>query len=319
MKVEILYFEGCPHHRATVERITEVLHEEGLQAELSEVNVPGEAVAQALGFLGSPTVRIAGLDIEPEARASRSYGMMCRTYTEAGRREGLPSKAVIRAAIREALASSGTLHTDSSREPRRPGFLVAGSVIAAVLASFCCILPIVFALTGLSIVGASAWFGAWRPYLLLATFGFLGAGFYYAYRPLKEQCEPGAICAVPRTRRGIRIVLWLTTVVVLALAAFPYYSAAVADFLLSDGSSTAVPATPVQPALAKASLRIEGMDCAACATAVENKLKAVHGVRDAKVSFEKGLAEIQYESGTASPAELERAVQEAGYRVRKRT
>jgi copper chaperone CopZ len=313
MKAEVLYFDGCPHHRPTVERVKEVLEEEGVPTELSEVNVPDEAAAQAAGFLGSPTVRIAGLDIEPQARASRSYGIMCRTYAEGGRREGLPSKDLIRAAIREALRPA------DSREPRRPGFLIAGSVIAAALASFCCILPIVFALTGLSVLGASAWFAAWRPYLLLATFGFLGLGFYYAYRPLREPCEPGAPCAVPRTRRGIRIVLWLTTAAVLALAAFPYYSGPVAELLLSDGPAAAAPAKPVQPALAKASLKIEGMDCSACATAVENKLKAVHGVRDAKVSYEKGVAEIQYQPGTASPAELERAVQEAGYKVRKTT
>jgi len=66
---------------------------------------------------------------------------------------------------------------------------------SAIIASFCCILPIVFALTGFSILGASALFDAWRPYLLGLTFGLLGFGFYFAYRPTNEQCAPGSACA----------------------------------------------------------------------------------------------------------------------------
>ncbi len=58
---------------------------------------------------------------------------------------------------------------------------LGASVVAAVVASFCCILPIVFAVAGVSILGASAAFAAWRPYLLIGTFALLGLGFYFAY------------------------------------------------------------------------------------------------------------------------------------------
>jgi len=54
MKIEVLYFEGCPNHRPAVERVKEALKEEALAGEVVEVNVPDEAAAQALGFLGSP-------------------------------------------------------------------------------------------------------------------------------------------------------------------------------------------------------------------------------------------------------------------------
>jgi hypothetical protein len=39
MKVEVLYFDGCPNHAVTVERVREVLREEGVEAEVVEVNV----------------------------------------------------------------------------------------------------------------------------------------------------------------------------------------------------------------------------------------------------------------------------------------
>lgn len=110
MKTEILHFEGCPNHRPAVERVREVLKEEGLTAEVVEVNVPDEAIARSLGFLGSPTIRVNGLDVEPPARSSKQFGMMCRIYTEGGRREGLPSRELIRKALREAVEEVSAAH-----------------------------------------------------------------------------------------------------------------------------------------------------------------------------------------------------------------
>src|SRR5258708_1483568 len=191
---------------------------------------------------------------------------------------------------------------------------MAGSVFADILASVCCILPIVFALTGLAVVGASAAFAAWRPYLLTATFGLLAAGFYFAYRPAKTECASGSACALPTAKRSGRVVLWLTTAAVVGFALFPYYSGPVAEVLLPDKTTHA--ASP-GPALQHASFRIEGMDCAACAVAVEGKLKSVAGVQAVRVSFEQKVAEVDYNPGVASPEQFRKAIEEAGYRAVK--
>src|SRR6266481_2732102 len=237
MKIEVLYFDGCPNHKPAVERVQQLLREEGVPAEVLEVNVRDTSIAQKVGFLGSPSVRVNGQDVEPEARAAREYGMMCRTYSVDGRRQGLPSREMLRQAIREA--NSGINNSDSGQPPSNrskspTSLFAAGSVLAAIIASFCCILPIVFALTGFSILGASALFDAWRPYLLGVTFGLLGLGFYFAYRPKKEQCAPGSACSIPTTNQSGRLMLWLATAAVVLFAAFPYYSGAVAEWLLSN-------------------------------------------------------------------------------------
>ena len=112
MKIEVLYFDGCPNHKPAVERLQEVLREEAMSAELLEVNVRESAIAQELRFLGSPSVRINGLDVEPEARDARAYGMMCRTYSANGRREGLPPREMLFQAIREA--NSGVSNSNSA-------------------------------------------------------------------------------------------------------------------------------------------------------------------------------------------------------------
>jgi hypothetical protein len=102
MKIEILYFAGCPNHKPAVEALREVLREEGVSAEIVEVNVRDASMAREIKFLGSPSFRVNGLDVEPEMRAARDYGMMCRTYAVEGRREGLPSREMLRKAVSEA-------------------------------------------------------------------------------------------------------------------------------------------------------------------------------------------------------------------------
>lgn len=102
MQIEILYFEDCPNHLATVERINAILREEGYRADVREVLVPDGETAQRVSFLGSPTVRVNGIDIEPAARSRKDFGLMCRRY--AG---GAPSHELIRAAIRSASSNGG--------------------------------------------------------------------------------------------------------------------------------------------------------------------------------------------------------------------
>lgn len=97
MKVEVFYFEGCPNHRPVLARVQSVLREQGIAAELAEVEVPDAETARVVGFLGSPTVRVNGLDIDPASRGSTDIGFSCRRY--AG---GLPSEEMIRVALRQA-------------------------------------------------------------------------------------------------------------------------------------------------------------------------------------------------------------------------
>lgn len=329
MEIEVLYFDGCPNHRTAVERVREVLREEHVEAEVVEVNLRDQATAQALGFLGSPTIRVNGLDVEPSARDSRDCGMMCRIYADGPKREGAPPKDLIRAAVREALdaqpaaRSCCRVSTRSRREPppdsKGSTLFVAGSIVAAALASFCCILPVVFALTGLTVVGAAAAFAAWRPYLLAATCVLLGLGVYFAYRTPREGCAAGSVCAAPASRRRVRVTLWLAAALAAGLAAFPYFSGPVAEFVLSGSPSGSHSTKPEVSRFKTASLSIEGMDCPGCATAIQNKLVAVRGVRRARVSFERRAAEIEYDPGVVSVDQLEEVVREAGYRARSKT
>ena len=96
MKVEIFYVEGCPYRKPAVDRVQAVMKQQGLIAELAEIEVPDAEAAKVVGFLGSPTIRVNGLDVEPAARGSADHGFACRRYPS-----GLPSEDMIRTALLE--------------------------------------------------------------------------------------------------------------------------------------------------------------------------------------------------------------------------
>lgn len=102
VKIEILGLEGCPNVAPAVELARAALQSLGIRAEISEVNMKaGEAIQAA--FLGSPTVRVNGFDVEIAARTAKEFGFGCRTYMVNGVRQGTPPQEWIEAAIRETL------------------------------------------------------------------------------------------------------------------------------------------------------------------------------------------------------------------------
>lgn len=107
MKVEILYFAGCPNHPPAVSQVRKALQQEGVAAEMVEMEIKDADTARAVGFLGSPTIRVNGQDVEAAARSAQSFGFTCRTYTTGSYRAGVPPLEWIRAAVRTAANPDG--------------------------------------------------------------------------------------------------------------------------------------------------------------------------------------------------------------------
>ena len=98
MRIEILYVAECPSHPAAVKLVRDVLSSEGLAAEVREVLITDETVGAALGFRGSPTIRIDGRDVAGEPAKTASFGLSCRLYP--GSPEiGLPPEDLVRRAV----------------------------------------------------------------------------------------------------------------------------------------------------------------------------------------------------------------------------
>lgn len=99
--------------------------------------------------------------------------------------------------------------------------LAAGSLIGAVLASSCCIGPLLLLSLGIS----GAWISnltalaSYQPLILTVTFLFLGAGFWKTYQKPKIICEDGSYCASSISDRVSKIALWLAVLLVIAALA----------------------------------------------------------------------------------------------------
>ena len=94
MKIELLYFK---------EMLREAVDSLGREDEIHEVEIRTQAEAGAIRFMGSPSIRINGSDIEPWARSAKGLGLSCRTYVNGSRQSGVPSRDLVLSAIMEGM------------------------------------------------------------------------------------------------------------------------------------------------------------------------------------------------------------------------
>jgi hypothetical protein len=101
VEIAFLYYEDCPSHEMALERLRQIIAEEGIPAEIEIVKVETDEQAQQLRFVGSPTIRINGQDIDPPG-PDAYYALTCRAYRLGdGRISPLPSPEMIRRALQE--------------------------------------------------------------------------------------------------------------------------------------------------------------------------------------------------------------------------
>lgn len=111
---------------------------------------------------------------------------------------------------------------ETQREPapvarRQRTWLAGGSLLGAILASACCVLPLALVTLGVS----GAWIGSlavlepYKPYVAAVTLGLIGLGFRQVYFRKQPVCKTGTYCARPESSLISQIVLWAATALVL--------------------------------------------------------------------------------------------------------
>ena len=308
MKIEVLYFSGCANHLLAVERVKEALRDESLSGEIVEIDVPAAETAQRLRFLGSPSTCVNGLDVEPEARSRTAFGMMCRTYADGCCQSGLPSREIIRAALREARP---VIPEPGGADLRRP-FIFGGSLIAAVAASLCCMLPILAAVSGAGAIAAGAAFDRWQPYLLGLTGLLLAGGFLPAWRDRRKVCAADSLCATKPMGRWNRIASCVLATGVVALAAFPYYSGAVARLVVREPGP---PSAITSADLSTVAFQVPDMDCPACAVALSAAFRKMPGVAEAALDIDSRKAVVTFNPNAQNIATLKKVITDAGFHI----
>jgi len=107
-RVELLFWDGCPSHPQALADLRAVMDELGLDPDTVVIReVDTDQRAERERFVGSPTIRIDGEDVEPPG--GEPAGLTCRVYRLAdGRYSPVPDPATVRAALRNAMTRSPT-------------------------------------------------------------------------------------------------------------------------------------------------------------------------------------------------------------------
>lgn len=218
----------------------------------------------------------------------------------------------------------------------------AGTLISAIMASSCCWLPLILLAVGVSGAGIASTLEAYRPLFMIVTFGFLGAAFYFTYRPKKDTfasvndccapqaavahdcCEPkpvghdccssesaaSADCCAPTDGRRFGMItlnkatLWIATALAVSFLFFPSY---VGAFLGGDG-------TKVTEDMNRAIISLDGMTCEACAVSVAKAIREVPGVLAVEVDYAKSEAVVGSEFCCPLPKnDVLSAIEDAGF------
>lgn len=101
MLVELLFFDGCPSHERLLPTVRRLAEQTGAELVLRRIETP--EAAQVERFLGSPTVRVDGRDVDPTAAGRTDYGLKCRLYRSPQHGQSpLPPEDWIRTALEGA-------------------------------------------------------------------------------------------------------------------------------------------------------------------------------------------------------------------------
>ncbi len=188
-----------------------------------------------------------------------------------------------------------------------------GAIATAILASLCCITPVLAIVAGLSGAASSFTFlEPFRPYFIAITAIFLGYAFYDAYKPKKAEIE--CDCEDESSRKKFinsKSFLWIVAFVSVSLITFPYYSKSI-----FPNAKMAVNIN--HPNIVKAKLEVAGMTCTGCEASINYALKSVKGVVKANSSYKTGAAIVEYDKNKVNLEMLKKAVeQKTGYKVEK--
>ena len=101
MKIELLYFSGCPSWKDGLKNLESALHLEDIPAVIEIIKIRDDEQAARLKFLGSPSFRVNGIDLWHEDRDL--YSMSCRIYSTPAGAKGFPTVDMLRGRLRNVI------------------------------------------------------------------------------------------------------------------------------------------------------------------------------------------------------------------------
>lgn len=185
---------------------------------------------------------------------------------------------------------------------------IAG-IITAIIASLCCITPVLALIGGLSSAASTfSWLEPFRPYFI--GFTILVFGFAW-YKKLKPKPADDCGCEEDEKPQFIqsKTFLFIVTIFAALMIAFPYYSHIF--FPKNEKQVIVIDKNNIKTA----EFKISGMTCQGCEEEVKHEVSKLSGFSDATVNHETGKATVKFDKSKTSLEQVVQAIDKAGYKV----
>jgi copper chaperone CopZ len=187
--------------------------------------------------------------------------------------------------------------------------IIGFGVLTAIMASLCCITPVLALIAGTSGIASSfTYLEPLRPYLIGLTVVVLVFAWYQMFRPEKEvdcNCDTEGKTKFIHSKK----FLGLVTLFTLGMLAFPYYSHLF--YPKSEKQTIVVESSNIKIT----EFKISGMTCASCEQHVNHEVNKLNGIISSKASYVDGNAIIEFDQSKTSKEEIEKAINSTGYKV----
>jgi copper chaperone CopZ len=196
----------------------------------------------------------------------------------------------------------------SKQSKMKKSIVASGGIFAALLASTCCVTPLL-ALAGALGIGVAqlSFLISIKPYLITVSLFAIAYNLYKAYKPAKNSC-----CAVPdnKTSAGGKIMkskvfLWAIAIFTIIILMLPYMGMAQAK----------VKSTQVQKKIVKTEYYSEKLTQSCCIAIVEYSLKKVDGYEKLEANTEKRLLTVWYDANKTNAEKIKEAINKTPYKA----
>ncbi|MEQ9441926.1 MAG: mercuric transport protein MerTP [Cyclobacteriaceae bacterium] len=197
-------------------------------------------------------------------------------------------------------------------------------LLAAIVASLCCITPVFSLLAGIGGIAATfSWMEPFRPYLIVLTIGVLAFAWFQKLKPsrkLSGQEEIDCACEPARQSGGevdkpsfwqSKRFLGIVTVFAALMLAFPTYS----HIFYPKNDSTGLIADNDQTQIKLADFKIKGMTCTGCEEHVKHTVSSLNGVQEVSASYKDTSAQVKYDASIVGLNKITEAINGTGYTV----
>lgn len=192
--------------------------------------------------------------------------------------------------------------------------LVGTSILTALLASICCITPVLAVLAGTTgLASTFSWIEPFRPYLIGFTVLVLAFAWYQKFKP-KTQAEIDCECDDEKPKFiNSKVFLFLITLFAGAMLAFPSYSHIFYFSLDSNKEIVYVEQSNVK----EIKVTIEGMTCSGCEAHIESEVTKLDGILNVDADYEAANTTVKYDETKVDLEKIETAILSTGYKIIK--